>query len=616
MGSDFLDVLLEVGRVVRNDNTTPEELLSACERILVEHLAPMGLKLSLGSGVVEGVDGEPQTFAIGIGHQLCVWGLDRLRFQDTEYKRVSDLLLDVSARLKARLTILEMTRRRHELQLKSQALESMFNAFDIVDDKGKFLYVNRAYVDMWGYDSKEEILGTSPATHCADPEVPAHIISVLREHGQGDFAFVGRRKDGSTFDVEMYCRLFPDWQGRELFTGVSIDVTERNELRRKYLQAQKMEAVGQLTGGVAHDFNNLLHVILGGLHFTLGDLENESPFRKDLENAFNAGKQASELVKQLLLFSRRQQHEPELLDLNSIIPNVIKMLDRLMGDHIDVRYEAVGKVGLLEADRSMLEQVLVNLAINARDALQPEGGRVTITVDDVDLQDELILTAHNVSPGLYCRLQVQDNGAGIAPDVQERIFEPFFSTKTESGGSGLGLATVYGIARRHSGFVSVESEVGKGTTMSVFFWGSQDGKLSHAPAQSEPHTFSSGEGRLVLLVDDNPQVRDLVRRVLTSEGYRVVAAADGNEGIKAYQDSQEEISLVITDLSMPGMGGLEMLSHLQQRYPDLKAILATGYSDSSMLRSAEVSKDVPVLRKPFSKPALLRLVESSLHGDR
>ena len=504
---------------------------------------------------------------------------------------------------------------RHELQLKSKAVESMFNGFDIVDDEGKFLYVNRAYIEMWGYGSAEEVVGTSPVEHCADPDIPAHIMAELRKHGHGDFEFVGRRKDGSTFDVEMYCRLFQDWRGRELFIGVSTDVTERNDLRKKYLQAQKMEAVGQLTGGVAHDFNNMLHVILGGLQFTLDELEEESPFRRDLENAYNAGRKAATLVKQLLVFSRRQPHKPELLDLNSLIPNVLKMLNRLMGDHVDVRYQASEKVALIDLDQSMLEQLLVNLAINARDALRPKGGQVILRADDLCLQDETLLNAHGASPGSYCRIQVQDNGCGMEPQILEKIFEPFFSTKAEGEGSGLGLSTVYGIAQRHGGFVTAESEPGQGTLISVFFWRCQTEEISK-PCEMEGSTpCPTGQDRLILLVDDNEKVRELVSRVLRDKGYQVLVAADGKEGIDIYEQSSSEIALVITDLSMPRMGGVEMLEFLKQRHVGLKAILATGYSDSSVADGTRI-RDVPVLHKPFTPGELLRLVEATLLGHR
>ena len=388
MASDLLNALLDLGSLLRNKSLTSQQLIADSEGILRRHLPSMKMVLEKGPSHVVPEESGSQIYPIN----------DRYRLRVDQISEITDEQLvafwrDVAERLSLALG------EREEgplgpfespagLQLKSQALESMFNGFDIVDEEGRLVYANRAYLKMWGYESLDEVLGTSPALHCADPAMPLEIITGLKRQGHGNFEFEGLRKDGSTFDVHMYCQLFKDGQGRELYTGVSLDVTEQNQLRKEYLQAQKMEAVGHLTGGIAHDFNNLLSVIIGGLEFTLEDLDPDSPFHHDLENAMTAALKAGALVKQLLVFSRRESHDPEVVDLNLVIPQLIIMLDRLLGKGIVVRYESGDNLSPLMVDHSMLEQVLVNLAVNARDALQPSGGNLYITAEDVELDPE------------------------------------------------------------------------------------------------------------------------------------------------------------------------------------------------------------------------------------
>ena len=509
--------------------------------------------------------------------------------------------------------VTDLFRTRRELNLKSMALESMAHGFDIVSADGKLLYVNQAYLDMWGFDSIDEVLDTSPQSHCVDPSVPGRIIAELKERDIAELQFKARRKDGSEFDVEMYCRRFQDWRGRDLYTGVSVDVTERNELRRKYHQAQKMEAVGRLTGGVAHDFNNLLHVVLGSLELGLLEVEPDSEIGGDLKNAKTAAEKASSLVKQLLVFSRHQAHNPEWLNLGETVPQTIAMLHRLVGDHIQVRFEPAPELKLVMIDKGMLDQVLVNLIINSRDALGSVGGSITVRVDVLSLADEGLLNCHEVTAGEFCRIQVSDDGCGMSRDCVERAFEPFYSTKVEGKGSGLGLSTVYGIAKRHRGFVTLDSKPGYGTTVSVFFPLSVESpEVDSISADSTPRPLPKGKEELILVVEDNELVRSLMTRELTRAGYRVMTAEDGLEALSLYNHASEAIDLILTDLSMPRMGGAELIRTLRKKDPATKALIVTGYNDGSSIGGGELLEGGPVLQKPYLREELLLLVSDLL----
>ena len=510
--------------------------------------------------------------------------------------------------------VTDLFKTRRELSLKSIAIESMANGFDIVSAEGRFIYVNRAYLDMWGFDSADEVIGTSPASHCVDPSVPSRLIAELKERDTAELQFRARRKDGSEFDVDMYCRRFQDWRGRDLYTGVSVDVTERNELRQKYYQAQKMEAVGRLTGGVAHDFNNLLHVILGSLELGLLEVDSDDAVGGDLLNAKTAAEKASSLVKQLLVFSRHQAHNPEWLNLGDTIPQTIAMLHRLVGDHIRVRFEPAPDLKPVMIDKGMLDQVLVNLVINSRDALGSVGGTITVRVDVLRFEDEGLLDCHGVAAGEFCRIQVSDDGCGMSRQSVERAFEPFYTTKVEGKGSGLGLATVYGIAKRHGGFVTLESKPARGTSVSVFFPLSVGApEADSTSAFSKPHPVLKGNGELILVVEDNELVRSLMTRELTRAGYRVLTAEDGLVALSQYNQASGKIDLILTDLSMPRMGGVELIKALRKQDPAIKALVVTGYNDSSgVVGRSELLEGTPVLQKPYLREELLLLVSNLL----
>ncbi len=373
-------------------------------------------------------------------------------------------------------------------------------------------------------------------------------------------------------------------------------------------QAQKMEAVGRLAGGVAHDFNNLLTAILGYASLLMAKAKPGDPDRDDLRQIVEAGQRASGLTRQLLAFSRKQVLETRVLSLNTIASSLEKMLRRLIGEHIELRTALASGLGPVKADAGQLEQVLLNLAVNARDAM-PQGGTLTISTRSVTLDAERAGAHDTVPPGVYAALSVKDTGGGIPPEIQGRVFEPFFTTKAPGHGTGLGLATVFGIVKQSGGYIEVASAPGRGTEFTVYL------PLSlEAPEASVVRTLVEGPLRgneTILLAEDELAVRALMSRVLREAGYAVVEAGDGEEALAAAQRHEGALQLLLTDLVMPKVGGRELAARLSALRPDLKVILISGYTDDPIAKG-ELAPGVLFLNKPISPEELLRQVRRIL----
>lgn len=492
------------------------------------------------------------------------------------------------------------------LRLKSEAVDMMVNGFDIVDERGLFVYANPAYLQMWGYASLEEVLGTSPSSHCADPGMPAQIMEVLARDGHGDFEFLARRKDGSTFEVHMRCRLFKDSQGRQFFTGVSTDMTERNQLLRQYRQAQKMEAIGRLVGGVVHDFNNLLQVIIGCSHLALDSLDEPDTVKEELDQIVAAGDSAAGLVKQLLMTSKRQPVRAEKLDLAQVVSETLAMLARLLGEQIRIEWEPPAGLSPVEVDRALFEQILVNLAINARDAMGGPGGLLRVEADEVQLE-----VPANGRGDKYCRLVVADDGCGMEEAVLERVFEPFFTTKPEGQGSGLGLATVYGIVRGHGGHLNVKSEPGVGSAFEILL-PAASGKSQARPAEVRTPVHNPESGLTILVADDNTQIRGILVRILRKAGFRTLEADDGKKAVELFKRHRQRVALVLLDILMPHMGGGEALARMRELDPGLPVLFSSGYNDARLSKVDALVRSSPMLHKPYSGAELVAAVRQQL----
>jgi signal transduction histidine kinase/ActR/RegA family two-component response regulator len=382
-------------------------------------------------------------------------------------------------------------------------------------------------------------------------------------------------------------------------------------LEKQYRQAQKMEAIGQLTGGVAHDFNNLLQVINGGTEMALLDLDSGHPARRTLGQVAEAGRRAARLVQQLLLFSRRQIMRPADLDLNGVVSDVLEMLDRVIGEHIGLDWDPGARTDTIHADRSMVEQVLMNLCVNARDAMA-EGGTLTVQTREVLLGEAFCEIRPGARPGSYVLLSVSDTGSGMDPETLDQAFEPFFSTKERGKGTGLGLATVYGIVRQHGGLLDVHSEPGEGTTFQIYWPAvASSAEGEEMDAQAPP----AGGDETILLVEDDGMVRRLGRNILVRAGYTVLTAREGAEALALVEDRDGNVDLAVLDVVLPDMGGRKVHEKIQARWPGVKALFASGYSENAIHTNFVLDRGLNLLQKPFTRHALLLSVREILDRE-
>jgi PAS domain S-box-containing protein len=416
--------------------------------------------------------------------------------------------------------------------------------------------------------------------------------------------------DGTVRSLLGFGRIHHDAQGRPLRgVGISLDVTERRFLEKQSQSASKMEAVGQLASGVAHDFNHLLTVILGFTEFVTEDPTVAEPHRRDLGEAIKAARRASALTKQLLAFSRQQVLETVPLDLNKLITDMTGMLRRLIGEHIEIALTLTPQLPLTLSDRGQLEQVVMNLLVNARDAM-PSGGTVTITTTHVELSDST-LDDEPVTGGHYVLLAVSDTGTGMSAETQRRLFQPIYTTKETGQGTGLGLSTAYGIIKQSKGYIFAESRRGRGTTFRVYLpcadAGASAALIEEFAARPPAHVSET-----VLLVEDEAGVREFTRRALERAGYRVLAAENGDEADRLFSERGQDIHLVLTDIVMPGCGGPELAARLLRRKQDLKILYMSGYTEQSSAAVIALSGGPPVLQKPFTAAELRRRVRDTL----
>jgi signal transduction histidine kinase/ActR/RegA family two-component response regulator len=415
-----------------------------------------------------------------------------------------------------------------------------------------------------------------------------------------------RRKDGSIVIVDVVSRDFV-FGGRAARLVLAIDVTEQRRLEDQLRQSQKIEAVGQLAGGIAHDFNNLLTIIKGNVELSLHQLPTGVPLRHDLEQIAQAASRAAMLTKQLLAFSRKQVLTPAVLDVNEVVAEAERMLRRVIGEDITFVTELAPAVSRVTADRGQIEQVLVNLVVNARDAM-PTGGVLTVATRDVDVS-AAEAAARGILPGSYVTLRVRDTGFGMDDATRSRIFEPFFTTKPVGRGTGLGLATVHGVVHQSGGFVTVDSSPGSGSTFTVFLPCSAQIEIANG-ATVAGHAIERGS-ETILLVEDEDEVRAVARRVLAEAGYTVLEAANAAEAIGIFDRSPTSIAMLVSDVVMPGLNGHELSHMLRLRAPRLRTLFVSGYSFDARVGSSAFDDD-SFLPKPYDPSELARRVRAIL----
>jgi PAS domain S-box-containing protein len=465
-----------------------------------------------------------------------------------------------------------------------------------------FLAVNDAAVRHYGY-ARERFLALTLAELSPPEDLPA-----LRAYLAGDAArheqvssWRHRKKGGGLIDVELWAHdlVFDDHPA--LLVLVS-DVTERKQLEKQLRQAQKMEGVGQLAGGLAHDFNNLLTALLSYGELMMQKLRPDDPLREDLAGILQVGERASTLTRQLLAFSRKQSVQPRVLDFNALVANMVRLLQRLIGADIDLETRLAPAGCTVKADPGQLEQVLLNLIVNARDAM-PEGGKLTVETSTVDLDEAYARTRPDVRPGPHVRLRVSDTGCGMSEAIKAHLFEPFFTTKEPGKGTGLGLATVYSIVQHSQGHIEVDSEPGHGTSFQVYLPAVREkvGRGSGVAPAARPR----GGSETVLLVEDDDVLRPLFSTLLTHDGYQVLAGRSGTEALHLGEHHVGPLHLLVTDLVLPQLSGQALAARLRALRPGLKVLYLSGYGDEGV-------RGQPFLQKPFAPDALARKVRELL----
>jgi PAS domain S-box-containing protein len=477
---------------------------------------------------------------------------------------------------------------------------------------GKLIDGNDAFLKLLGYTREEVLSGTLRWDALTPPEyhdIDQRAVQQLKNTGVAapwEKEYI--RKDGSRVAVLIGVVTLPKEQGDVEAVSFVVDISERKKLEQQLRQAQKMEAVGQLAGGIAHDFNNLLAIIIGYSEILGERLDKNDSLRLKAEQITKAGKGAAALTRQLLAFSRRQVLEPVILDLNSVVGDTSKMLQRLIGEHIELVTTAAPELGRVKADRGQIEQIIMNLAVNARDAM-PHGGKLTIATANAEMDDVYCRQHPGAIPGSYVMLSVNDTGSGMDRETQTHIFEPFFTTKGQDRGTGLGLSTVYGVVKQSDGYISVYSELGRGTSFKIYLPRTD---ASVTAARSNDGAESPRGWETVLLVEDAQPLRELARELLEGNGYTVLEAANAADALRVAKNYRGPIHLLFTDVVMPGMDGRKLADHLVRINPELKVLYMSGYTDDAIVQYGVLGSGIALLEKPFTRESLTRKVREVL----
>jgi two-component system cell cycle sensor histidine kinase/response regulator CckA len=511
----------------------------------------------------------------------------------------------------------QIYRIRHQLAQREELFrlisENAADMIAVIDANGQRLYNSPAYGRILGY-SPEELQGTSgfEQVHPDDRPLVQQAADDARSGALGrTIQYRLRHKDGSWRVLESRSSAILNSQGEvEKLVIVNRDVSERKNLEEQFRQAQKMEAVGRLSGGVAHDFNNLLGVIIGYSEFLQERLDPANALRGSVDEILSAGNRAASLTRQLLAFSRQQVLDPKVLDLNGAVSDMNKLLRRLIGEDIELTTILSPDLGRVKADQGQLEQVILNLAVNARDAM-PHGGKLTIQTKNFVMDEAFVRRyPYPVQPGRYVRLAVSDSGIGMDAETKARAFEPFFTTKEKGKGTGLGLSTVYGVVKQSGGYIDIISSPGTGTTFKIYLpCVSEAMKTEGAPKDGNS---SFGGRETILLVEDETSLRTLTRNTLELSGYKLLEAKDGIEALHISEGHTGAIDLLLTDVVMPGMGGRALAHELTRHRPEVKVVFMSGYTGQTVGAQGPLDPGSAFLSKPFTRDALTRKIREVL----
>jgi len=516
------------------------------------------------------------------------------------------MLVDMTERRRMDREVLHQETRKTETEREKliAAIQQTKDVVVITDRQGTIEFVNPAFTDVTGYTGSEAV-GRNPRL-LKSGKHDNTFYQQLWQTITGGRTFQGRmvnkKKDGTLYTEEATISPIFSPEGAIInYVGVKRDISEQLLLERQLQQAQKMEAIGRLTGGVAHDFNNILGVIIGYTDMALAKITPSEPLHKELSTVLDAAERSATIVRQLLAFARQQTIAPVLLDLNETVDGMLKMLQRLIGENIDLRWVPTAGLPPIMLDPAQVDQILANLCLNAKDSMV-DHGTITIETSTIDFDEDYCARHAGFHTGTFVMLAISDDGCGIPGEHLEKIFEPFFTTKGQGHGTGLGLSTVYGIVKQNNGFINVYSEPGDGTTFKLYFPARSAGASSTPEQKQTLPTITGNE--TILLVEDDKGVREMTTMMLTRLGYRVVPVATPTEAIPLAEHDGQSIDLLLTDVVMPGMNGKELAGLLVQRLPNLKILFMSGYTPNVIAHKGVLSDDINFIQKPFSRTGM------------
>lgn len=538
-----------------------------------------------------------------------------LRLQHS-HRQVARQTSDMAVALeRMRQEIVERVRTEKALKESEKKYRDIFeeskDVIFISASDGRFLDINKAGAELFGYPSTEALRNTDPRADLFDDPEDYNVFRRMLER-QGlvkDHEVTMKRSDGEKLTVLITASIIRDERSPDLtFRGVFHDMTEKRELESQLVQSQKMEAIGQLAGGIAHDFNNILTAIMGYANLLLLDITEESPLKSHAEHILSSSERAANLTRSLLAFSRKQVISPKAVNLGDIVKTIEELLIRLIGEDIELKTVLHDQDVVVLADRGQLEQVLINLCTNARDAM-PAGGVLTLSIATAGVPDQSIHKQTPDKPGAYAVIAVSDTGTGISEKIREKIFDPFFTTKETGKGTGLGLSIVYGIIKQHNGFISVLSEPGKGSSFKLYL--PMTGNAP-APGLSKQAPKPRGGTETILVAEDDDEVRALIRDVLKGSGYQVIEAVDGQDALAVLSREQRKIHLLLLDVIMPKKNGKEVFETVRATHPGIKAIFMSGYTADIIDKKGIVAENLNFISKPVAPLELLGVIRDVL----
>lgn len=543
---------------------------------------------------------------------------------DGEKRRVeinSKIVKDTQGRPHTIAQLMDITELKQAEKKFRILFESAPDAYYLSDLEGTFINGNKAAERITGY-KKKELIGKNflKLKMVSNDQVPK-IIALFEKNAKrlptGPDEFTLRKKDGSKVDVEITTHTV-QIEGKDIVLGIARDISERRRmetekrvLENQLLQSQKMEAIGKLAGGIAHDFNNLLTVIMGNAQLVMMKYQENDSNYHELKQILNASTRAANLTKQLLLFSRKHAMEIKTINLNKTISNLLKMIKRLIGENINIVTELDENLWNIDADESNLEQALVNLVVNASDAM-PDGGTLTIRTENALFSEAESKTIRYGKPGKFVRLSIIDTGGGIPEEMLDQIFEPFFTTKEVGKGTGLGLSVVYGIIKKHNGWIDVQSEVDSGSVFDIYLPASDSATFEPRVSDIQPEYAHRGSGETILVVEDEKDLLDFTVALLSQNGYAPLAAQNTEEAFKLVEKEQDNIKLILSDIVLPDGNGFHLVERILSRHPHIPAIFSSGYFQKNILDTIQKNQNFYYLQKPFQVNVLLARIHDAL----